>query len=297
MSELLAQGRSLLLVWLALLLAGCSPIVNSSREEDHPLILEAMARKDASPRDAARLLEKALEANPRLARAHWELGLICLNNISNYAAAVYHFQKVLEIRPDWPHASTAKQLINNAKIELVKEGVEAPTLPSFQHQMDLLVEQLHQLTATKTNLEARVSSLVVITQQLSAENLQLRQQLLAAVGQIPPLRPPSEGAGNAVGPAKGQPASPSQPPGRELAASPLGSRPSPATPDRNRVDPKLGKVTPASSIPRTYTFKRGETAYSVAKRFGLTVQDLANANPGLNPWRIQSGQTVRLPPR
>lgn len=297
MSELLAQGRSLWLVWLALLLAGCSPIVNSSREEDQPLILEAMARKDASPRDAARLLEKALEANPRLARAHWELGLICLNNISNYAAAVYHFQKVLEIRPDWPHASTAKQLINNAKIELVKEGVEAPTLPSFQHQMDLLVEQLHQLTATKTNLEARVSSLVVITQQLRAENLQLRQQLLAAVGQIPPVRPPAEGAGNAVGQPNGQPSSPGQPPGRDLAAAPLGSRASPATPDRNRVDPKLGKAAPASSIPRTYTFKRGETAYSVAKRFGLTVQDLANANPGLNPWRIQSGQTVRLPPR
>lgn len=297
MSEPFAQGRGLLLVWLAWLLAGCSPIVNGTREEDQPLILEAMARKDASPRDAARLLEKALEANPRLARAHWELGLICLNNISNYAAAVYHFQKVLEIRPDWPHASTAKQLINNAKIELVKEGVEAPTLPSFQHQMDLLVEQLHQLTATKTNLEARVASLVVITQQLSAENLQLRQQLLAAIGQIPPVRPPAEGAGNAADKASDQHPPSGQPPGRELAAGSLGSRAPLTTQDRNRVDPKLGKAAPASAIPRTYTFKRGETAYSVARRYGLTVQDLVNANPGLNPWRIQSGQTVKLPPR
>ncbi len=293
MSALFAQGRGLLLVWLALLFVGCSPIVDSPREEDHPLILEAMARKDTSPRDAVRLLEKALEGNPRLARAHWELGLICLNNTSNYAAAVYHFQKVLEIRPDWPHASTARQLINNAKIELVKEGIEAPTLPSFQHQMDLLVDELHQLTATKTNLELRVASLVGVTQQLSVENLQLRQQLLAATGQIPPLRPPSLSAGGPLGKTNDQ----HPPPDREFVGAAVGTKPPPATQEGSKSAARFEKAASASAIPRTYTFKRGETAYSVTKRYGLTVKDLVNANPGLNPSRIQSGQTVRLPPR
>ncbi len=297
MSELLARARGQLLVWLVLLLVGCSPIVNSPREEDHPLILEAMARKDANPRDAARLLDKALEANPRLARAHWELGLICLNNISNYAAAVYHFQKVLEIRPDWPHATTAKQLINNAKIELVKEGVEAPTLPSFQRQMDLLVEELHQLTAAKTNLEVRVASLVVVTQQLTAENLQLRQQLLAFSTPNPsPRLLPGTADGRAGAASDPRPPA-GQPPGREPLAESAGARMPRSAPEGNKAEPRFEKAAAVPAMPRTYTFKRGETAYSVTKRLGLTVRDLVEANPGLNPARIQSGQTVRLPPR
>lgn len=305
--------RCLLMACLAALLGGCYPMAPGTPEENHPLINEAMARKSGSPREAARLLERALEANPRLARAHWELGLICLNHTADYAAAIYHFQKVLALRPDWPHASTTRQLISNAKLELVKEGVEAPNLPSVQRQMDRLVAELHQLTAAKTNLEARVQYLSGVTQQLAVENLQLRQQMLAAHASAPGFADPAPaGASPAPAPPAGTPPPPrpdraAAGSGRDFVASRPPSGPTPPggiSPSgtvygqRPGVGPApdASRPLPAGSG-RVYTVRRGETAFALSRRYGFTVGDLAAANPGVDPTRLQAGQTIRLPIR
>jgi LysM repeat protein len=303
------RRRSWLLtgVLAGLLAAGCSPWLDNSREDDHPLINEAVARKAISPREASRLLEKALEANPRLARAHWELALISLNNTSNHAAAVYHFQKVLALRPDWPHANTATQLISQAKLELVKEGIEPPTLPSAQRQIDRYVGEIHRLNGALTNLQEQVRSLTVITQQLNGQNLQLRQQLLAsaqalAARSAPAVAPPAPG-----------PAQPAPLPLTTRGSDTLGAartNPAPVTPPASRAtyrgsvanNAAAGGSSPRVTPPdtyrtsgRTHTFRPGETAFSVAKRYHLTVRDLMRANPGLDPGKVKAGQTIRLP--
>lgn len=309
-------GGALAMLLLAGLLSACSPWLDSPREDDHPLINEAVARKALSPREAERLLEKALEANPRLARAHWELALIRLNQTSNYAAAVYHFQKVLELRPDWPHANTARQLITQAKLELVKDGIELPALPTVQRQIDRYVAEIHRLNGALTNLQAQVRGLTVVTQQLTAQNLQLRQQLLAVASS--PAAPP----------APVQPAGTASPPAREspAAAVPAVSRATPAVNPRTQPAPvhpasvtaataggserrpgskspgtsatPAGKPGPAASASgggRTHTFRPGETARSVAERYHLTLRDLMRANPGVNLNQVRAGQTIRLP--
>lgn len=278
---------------LAVLLTGCYPPERSTAEESHPLIETAVARKSTSPREAAKLLDQALAENPRLARAHWELGLICLNNTSNYAAAVYHFQKVLELRPDWPHASTTRQLISNAKLELVKEGVEAPTLPSVQRQMDRLVGELHRLTEQNTNLATRVQYLSGVTQQLAAENLNLHQRLLAlnqtappTVSPLPSASPPSDSASLTT----------------RQGFAPRAPRPG-GSPSAASLSPRSGVPTtgPARPLPasaaRTYTVQRGETGFAIARRHGLSVRDLVAANPGLDPARLKAGQRLNLAAR
>jgi LysM repeat protein len=291
---------------LAGLLAGCSPWLDNPREDDHPLINEAVARKAISPREASRLLEKALEANPKLARAHWELALINLNNTSNHAAAVYHFQKVLALRPDWPHANTATQLISQAKLELVKEGIEPPTLPSAQRQIDRYVGEIHRLNGVLTNLQEQVRSLTVITQQLNGQNLQLRQQLLASAQALtarsaPAVAPPApgptqpapapltpRGSGTLDG-ARTNSASVAPPPSRPIYRGSVANNTAASGPPR---------VTPPDTYrtsSRTHTFRPGETAFSVAKRYHLTVRDLMRANPGFNPGKVKAGQTIRLP--
>lgn len=297
---------------LAGLLTACSPWLDSPREDDHPLINEAVARKALSPREAERLLEKALEANPRLARAHWELALIRLNQTSNYAAAVYHFQKVLELRPDWPHANTARQLITQAKLELVKEGIELPTLPTVQRQIDRYVAEIHRLNGALTNLQAQVQGLTVVTQQLAAQNLQLRQQLLAAAALATPASPvqptpPATGAlrespvmasspvtpraGSSAANARVPPASVvTTPPGRS-ERGPASKSPSNAAAPTSRT----AVATPGPDAARTHTFRPGETARSVAERYHLTLRDLMRANPGVNLNQVKAGQTIRLP--
>ncbi len=300
--------RGLLPGILAVGLAACSPWLDDRREEDHPLLNEAIARKAFSPVEAARLLEKALEANPRLARAHWELALICLNNTSNYAAAVYHLQKLLALRPDWPHANTAHQLIAQAKLELVKEGVELPAPPTAQRQIDRYVAEIHRLHAALSNLQTQVRLLTVATQQLTAQNFQLRQHLLtisAATAPLPAAAPAlaqtPPGTSNLVAPPPAAPHRAAVPAPRVPPASASGATASPnPTPARSvaaapAASPRPAPASPLSGGRRTHTFQPGESAMSVARRYHLTLRDLMRANPGINLHQVRSGQTIRLP--
>jgi LysM repeat protein len=289
-----SQVCRFLVGFLLVLGTGCDPFPKSTSEEDHPLIKQAIARKQASPRESARLFAKALESNPRLALAHWELALLCLNYTSNYAASIYHFQQVLALRPDWPHANTARQLINNAKLELVREGVEAPTLPSVQRQMDRLVADLHALTAERTNLLAQIRYLTGVTQQLAAENLQWRQAWpTAAQPGSPnggPTLAPADPSGNRLRD------TPATAPQLGAASSPNRSRP-PASGIGNRPTPTRPEAAPSTERRATYRVQRGDTAFAISRRFGITVRDLVAANPNLNPAALKAGQILKLPQR
>lgn len=305
-----------LVTTLAGLLTACWPGVDRSREEDNSLINEALALKASSPREAVRRLEKALDANPRLARAHWELALLHLNDTSNYAAAVYHFQRVLALRPDWPQANTTTQLIARAKLELIKEGFDLPVLPSVQRQLDRYVAEIHRLNTSLTNLQTQVRTLTVLTQQLAAQNLQLRQQLLAlsavrAPTATPPNSAPLPGPSPVAagsGPARQEPAPPAGPAGpngKTRATSAASAGPStarsarPIAAAKARADTAAARLThtkPPVAGGRTHTFKPGETAHSVAERYHLTLRDLMRANPGVNLNKVRAGQTIQLPP-
>ncbi len=297
-----------ILVGAMLALAGCSPWSDRVVDEDHPLIHQAVARKAVNPAQAAQLLEQVLESNPRLARAHWELALIHLNATSNYAAAVYHFQRVLALQPNWPHANTATQLINQAKLDLVREGVEVPTLPSAQRQIDRYVAEIHRLNATLTNLQERVRSLTEATQHLTVQNLQLRQQLLAL--NAPPVVQPGNRAPATAArepPAavattpreRAAPARTTPPPRPQATTAPTpnrreSARPPTITPTASPSRPSAPSANSAGAR-RAHTVRPGDTAASVAKRYHLTLRDLRNANPGVDLGRLQPGQTLRLP--
>ncbi len=44
-----------------------------------------------------------------------------------------------------------------------------------------------------------------------------------------------------------------------------------------------------------HTVNQGETAYSIAKRYGITVEHLIEANPGFDPVSISIGQKINIP--
>lgn len=45
-----------------------------------------------------------------------------------------------------------------------------------------------------------------------------------------------------------------------------------------------------------YVIKSGDTFYAIASRNGISVADLEKANPGVNPTKLQIGQTICIPP-
>lgn len=52
---------------------------------------------------------------------------------------------------------------------------------------------------------------------------------------------------------------------------------------------------PSACAGTTYTIQLGDTFYLLAQRFGVTLQALVNANPGVDPARLQVGQTICIP--
>ncbi|HNQ88519.1 MAG TPA: LysM peptidoglycan-binding domain-containing protein [Verrucomicrobiota bacterium] len=273
------HALALLGVTLALIgLAGCTPLTDPGAEEKNPLIGDARAKKAAyNYAGAIESLEKALEGNPRLALAHWELGLIHYQNGGDPAAAIYHLEKLLRLRPDWRQADTARQLINASKVELAKSVPLGPQTPAVQQQIDKLTAKVHELANQGAQLEARIQALHLHNQQLALENAQLKDRLRIAVA-APTNPPPSL-------PLQG---------GSAASASSAGAL-APSTPSRTN-DPAPRAVGPPTA-PRTHTVRAGDTLSRIARRYGVSLRDLISANPGVRPERLKIGEPLRLPAR
>ncbi|MFO7296212.1 MAG: LysM domain-containing protein, partial [Clostridia bacterium] len=50
---------------------------------------------------------------------------------------------------------------------------------------------------------------------------------------------------------------------------------------------------PAGTMP--YIIRAGDTFFSLARRFGTTVDAIMAANPGVDPNRLQIGQRICIP--
>src|SRR5699024_10049423 len=77
-----------------------------------------------------------------------------------------------------------------------------------------------------------------------------------------------------------------------------------ANPGVNPNNLQIGQVicipggSPPSSCPPgtiVYTVRSGDTFYSLASRFGTTVEELMRVNPGVNPNNLQIGQIICIP--
>lgn len=55
-----------------------------------------------------------------------------------------------------------------------------------------------------------------------------------------------------------------------------------------------GETTPASSEPKSYTVKPGDTLGMIAERTGVSVTELQELNPDLDPQSLTVGDRIRL---
>lgn len=65
--------------------------------------------------------------------------------------------------------------------------------------------------------------------------------------------------------------------------------------DNNGETPEAGTGGGPDGETPTYTVKAGDTFAKIARREGVALQALIDANPGVEPRRLNIGQTIRLP--
>ena len=136
--------------------SGCFPGGGGSlTEEKEPHFLNGRSLVHAMDyQGAIKAFDKALEVNPHSAAAHFELGWLYADKASDPAAAIYHYQRYLELRPGAENAETVGQHIFRLKQELAKAVLPMPTSPGIQRDFEQLAQENRALREEVETLRA-----------------------------------------------------------------------------------------------------------------------------------------------
>ena len=123
-------------------LAGCAPSSSANAEENEAHFLKGKARVSGLDyRGAIEAFEEALMVNPQSAAAHFQLGWLLAEKESDPAAAIYHYQKYLQFRPNAENAEVIRQHIFRLKQDLAKALLPLPATPGVQREFEQLAEE------------------------------------------------------------------------------------------------------------------------------------------------------------
>ncbi len=258
------RAASLLLLLVSL--SGCVPGgQGQSEEEKEPHFLTGKSRVNAMDyQGAIESFEKALEVNPNSAAAHLELGVLFEQRESDPAAAIYHFERYLRLRPSAPNDEMVRQQILACKQELARTVSLGPVTQTLQSAFEKMNAENKRLTDENKRLDD--------------ENKALRDELAKLHAQPPPR--PAVPVNPIVG----------------------GSVPAPAPRSNSANTQALEAASNSSntssrpvSAPRKYTIQPGDTPAAIAKRNGVKLDTFMAANPGLDARRLRPGQAVNIP--
>jgi hypothetical protein len=246
-----------LLLALGLGLCGCLPTGRGQMDEEkEPHFLDAKRRLTALDNQGALDgFEKALEANPRSALAHFEAGLLYEKYKQDHAAAIYHFERFLQSRPGSGYAEIVRLHILACKQELAKAVSLGPVSQSLQRDIEQLTQQNKVLLAEVEawRAKARAQNWGNPPAQL-ANSFHTGQNSAAALPVPPPTSTPS--------------------------LSNLSSS---------------SRVNAPTAPGRMHTVKSGETPYVIARKYSVRVDSLMAANPRVDARRLRVGQTLSVP--
>ena len=211
---------------------------------------------------AIEAFEKAIEVNPHSASAHFELALIYDQQKSDYATALYHYEKARRLRPNAYPADIARDRLEVCKRELAKTVTQTPTMEYMQREIDRLMlenQRLRQAVQEWQNYYHGRSSVM----PSSGSN--------AVAGPIPRAGT----TGNLV-----------------LTERTDLTRPNPGG-DLGSQNTQANRQSTAPG--RTYKVAAGDNLAKIAGRYGVKLESLRAANPGLNERKLRVGQTLTIP--
>lgn len=258
-----APLRRYFLIFLAgmCLLVGCQPQNSTVDEQKETHYLRG--RNRVSTQDYSKAIEEfeqALQVNPKSAAAHFELAWLHEEHMKDWASAIYHYQKHLQLKPDSEYAERARERMKACKLELARTEVLSPVTQDMQ-------SQLHRLQTENMLLKSKVDSL---------------QAQLASRPAVP-------------APVAHSPATSVVEPPPQVRETPVQSAPVAAIQTPVAAPRPVENNKPVAAAPKAYKVKRGDTIFSIAKAHGVSTSKLLQANPRVDYQKLQVGQTVMIP--
>jgi LysM repeat protein len=149
------------------ILSGCIDSAQSQMDEEKESnYLMGKSRSAAMDFPAAiDSFEKALEVNPKSGAAHFELACLYENRQLDPAAAIYHYQEYLKLRPNAPNTDVVNQHILALKQELVKTVSLGPVTERQQREFERLIEENKRLTDEAEKWRTYAMRLQALTNQ------------------------------------------------------------------------------------------------------------------------------------
>ena len=124
--------------------------------------------KDMDFKGAVESFEKAVEANPKSASAHFELACLYDQQESDPAAAIYHFERFLKLLPNSGKEEIVKTRILACKQQLAQTVSLGLVAEKQQREFDLLAEENKRLREDVEKWRAYAIHLQTLTNQAAA---------------------------------------------------------------------------------------------------------------------------------
>jgi LysM repeat protein len=160
--------RTALLLLAGCVLGGCVPPAPGD-EEKEPYFLAGKGRVSTMDfTGAIQSFEKALEVNPKSAPAHFELGCLYDRKESDPAAAIYHFERYLKLRPNSGKEDILRTRILACKQQLAATVSLGPVTERQTRALEQLAEENKRLQEEKESWHAYALRLQALTNHPAA---------------------------------------------------------------------------------------------------------------------------------
>lgn len=267
------------------LLTACEPTDKSIEYGDdrNPYFKAAEKHiKEFDYASAAQDYENALQANPKLAVAHFELGQLYGDKLGDLINAMYHLNKFLVMDPNSPDHEKAQAYLDRAKISFAAMLPNSPVqnaevFAKLQGDYQVAVKQHQEDSKKIADLEARLNG--------------------GSSAPVVETTPPPTASSTATN----SPSVTLNPPVASTNMVP-GSAVAPAT---STVAPHVATATnapAATGAPRSYTVKSGDSLWKIASKMypgdtknGVEKIKAANAATLGDGTRLKIGQTLVIP--
>jgi LysM repeat protein len=285
MSKWPVSWRIILIIVFCCFVSGCMPVAETPvDEEKDPNFIDGRNHLNMMDyKSAIESFERAVQANPRNAAAHFELGVLYDDRMKEPLKAAFHYQKHLELRPKSSYLDAAKSRLEGCKMEIAKSV-----------RIVVVHEQVHKDLAKLTNELANSQRLnEQLRAQLAAKPMVVTQWMQFRVTNPPVylyVTNTSQQQQQVV-----RPVATNTAPAPRSVATNTATRVTPLPPANvvRRMEQRAAQQARAAT--RTHSVRAGDTMSSVARRYGVSLPRLQAANPGVDPRKLRAGQTLNIP--